>query len=137
MRQDCEFFCPIRVRYAEVDQQGIVYNANYMTYMDVAFGEYTRHKGYPYRQLTLDTGFEVCHVKSEVTFKSSAFDDDLLEIGVRVLRVGEKSFTLGFEIYRQGSDELLVDAACVYAGYSSKNRTSRPLSDEMRRILTS
>ncbi len=135
MRQDCTFFCSIRVRYAEVDQQGIVYNGHYMTYADVAFAEFMRHKGFPYKKFVDDGKFEVCHVKSTFEFKSSAFEDDLVEVGVRVLRVGEKSFTLGFEMYREGSDELLVAAECVYVGYDPKQRTSRPLSDLMRSIL--
>lgn len=44
MRADC-IFCPIRVRYVEVDKQGIVYNGHYMTLYDVAFAEFMRHKG--------------------------------------------------------------------------------------------
>lgn len=135
MRQDCSFFCPIRVRYAEVDQQGIVYNGNYLTYTDVAFAEFMRHKGWPYKKLVTETGFEVCHLKSTFTFKSSAFEDDMLEVGVRVLHIGTKSFTMGFEVYVEGRDELLVDVECVFSGYDSKNRISRPLSDLMRSLL--
>lgn len=51
MRSDCVFFCPIRVRYGEVDQQGIVYNGNYVAYTDQAMLEFFRSKGYPYRDL--------------------------------------------------------------------------------------
>ena len=40
MRSDCVFFCPIRVRYGEVDQQGIVYNGNYVAYTDQAMLEF-------------------------------------------------------------------------------------------------
>ncbi len=45
MRSDCIFFCPIRVRYNEVDQQGIVYNGHYVIYTDIAFEEFFRSKG--------------------------------------------------------------------------------------------
>ena len=135
MRQECIFFCPIRVRYAEVDQQGIVYNGNYMVYTDVAFAEFMRHKGHPYKRFVSETGFEVCHVKSTFEFISSAFEDDLLEVGVRVLRVGNKSFTLGFGIYPADEDRLLVSAECVYSGYNPRTRTARPLTDLMRGIL--
>ena len=137
MRADCIFFCPIRVRYVEVDKQGIVYNGHYMTYTDVAFAEFMRHKGYPYKTLVEEHGFEVCHVKSTFEFKGSAYDDDSLEIGVRVLRVGEKSFTLAFEVYRENEEDILTYAEFVFSGYDSANRKSRPLSPLMRQILAS
>lgn len=135
MRQDCIFFNPIRVRYVEVDKQGIVYNGHFMTYTDVTFAEFMRHKGYPYNVLVEEYGFEVCHVKATFEFYGSAYEDNMLEVGVRVVRVGEKSFTLGFEVYRQGEDDVLVYAEFIYSGYDSANRKSRPLSDLMRSIL--
>ena len=64
MRSECIFFCPVRVRYGEVDQQGIVYNGNYVVYTDLAFEEFFRSKGYPYRVLAEQYGSEVCHKKS-------------------------------------------------------------------------
>lgn len=135
MKEDYTFFCPVRVRYNEVDQQGIVYNGTYFTYMDVAFGEFIRSSGRPYQDIVKETGFEVCHVKSTIEFCSSAFSDDLLDVGVRALSVGVKSFTLGFEIYRHGEDTLLVKGECVYVGYCPGTRTSRELTPLMRRIL--
>ena len=41
-RDDFRFFHPLRVRWAEVDPQGIVFNGNYLTYADVAITEYFR-----------------------------------------------------------------------------------------------
>lgn len=135
MREDFSFFFPVRVRYNEVDQQGIVYNGTYFTYTDVAFGEFLRAKGHPYQSIVSETGFEVCHVKSVIEFCSSAFYDDLLDVGVRTLSVGTKSFTLGFELYRHEEDTLLVKVACVYVGYSPETRTSLELSPLMLQIL--
>lgn len=135
MRSDCIFFCPIRVRFGEVDRQGIVYNGNYVIYTDAAIGEFFRSKGYPYKELAEKYGSEICHKKATYEFFSSAFEDDLLEVGVRVLHVGNRSFTIGFEIYREGEDQLLVSSESVYVGYDTENRCSRPLTDVMRGIL--
>lgn len=135
MRSDCVFFCPIRVRYGEVDQQGIVFNANYAVYTEVAFEEFLRSKGYPYKKLVNEYASEVCHRKSTYEFISSAFADDLLEVGVRVIKVGNRSFTLGFEIYRQGEDNLLVTSETVYVGYDTESRNSRPITGLMRKLL--
>ena len=135
MRNDCIYFCPIRVRYGEVDMQGVVYNCNYAVYTDVAFEEFWRSRGYTYKSLANEYASEICHRKATFEYLSSGFDDDVLEIGVRVIRVGTNSFTLGYEIYRQGEDDLLVAAEIVYAGYDKEKRCSRPITDIMRGIL--
>lgn len=135
MRSDCIFFCPIRVRYGEVDEQGIVYNGNYATYTDVAFTEFLRWKGYSYKDLVNEHESEVCHKTASYEFFSSAFSDDLLEVGLRVIKVGNRSFTLAFEIYRHGEDELLVTAESVFVGYDTEKRSSRPLTGLMRQLL--
>ena len=126
MRSDCIFFCPIRVRYNEVDQQGIVYNGHYVIYTDVAFEEYFRSKGYPYKTLVEEHDSEVCHKKSTYEFYSSAYEGDLLEVGMRVLKIGNKSMTIG---------ELIITCETVYVGYDMKNRASKPISDLMRQLL--
>lgn len=135
MRNDCIFFCPIRVRFGEVDRQGIVYNGNYVIYTDAAICEFFRSRGYSYKELAEKHDSEICHKKATYEFFSSAFEDDLLEVGVRVVHIGNRSFTMGFEIYRQGEDELLVYSESVYVGYDMENRCSRPLTDVMRKIL--
>ncbi len=135
MRSDCVFFCPVRVRYGEVDQQGVVYNGHYLIYTDVAFTEFLRSKGYSYKKLVNEYASEVCHKKSTFEYISSAFEDDLLEVGVRVIKVGNRSFTLGFEIYRQGEDAALVISEIVYVGYNTDKRASQPITEIMRKIL--
>lgn len=135
MREESIFVYPVRVRYADVDQQGIVHNAVYNVYVDVAFTEFLREKGLPYKQMVRESGFELCHVKSTYTYFASAYEDDLVEIGLRVIHVGNKSFTLLFELYAQGRDELLVSAECVYSGYTSKEKKSLPLIAPLRELL--
>ena len=136
MRSDCVFFCPVRVRYGEVDRQGIVYNGNYVAYTDVALEEFFRSKGYPYRDLAEKHGSGICHKKATYEFVSSAYEGDLLEVCVTGIRVGHKSFTMCFEIYRQGEDDLLMRCESVYVGYDEENRCSRPITDLMRSLLT-
>lgn len=135
MRADCVFFEPIRVRYGEVDKQGIVYNGHYATYTEVCFAAFMRGKGMPYNKMVEETGFEIINVKSSFEYFGSVYEEDLIDVGLRIVRVGEKSFTLGFEIYRSDEDRLLVYSEYVYAGYDSANRKSRPLSDLMRALL--
>ena len=136
MRSDCFFFCPVRVRFGEVDRQGIVYNGNYVVYTDLAFEEFWRSKGYTYRELSEKHGSEVCHRKSTYDFYASAFEGDDLEVGISSINVGNKSLTITFEIYRKGEEDLLVRCESVYVGYDVENRTSRPITDLMKSLLT-
>lgn len=135
MRNDCVFFCPIRVRYGEVDQQGVVYNGNYVVYTDFAFGEFFRSKGYSYHELVHRYESEICHKKSTFEYIASLYEDDMAEVGVRVIKIGTRSITLGYEIYRQGEDDPLVIAQVVYVGYDTQHRKSRPITDLMRSLL--
>ncbi|BFL38634.1 acyl-CoA thioesterase [Agathobaculum sp. NSJ-28] len=138
MRRDCFYFCPpFRVRYGEVDQQGIVYNGNYVAYTDLAFEEFLRSKGYSYRELAEKHDSEVCHKKSTYEFVSSAYAGDMLEVGISKIKIGKKSFTIQFEIYHQGEDDLILLCESVYVGYDVENRTSRPITDLMRALLSS
>jgi len=135
MRNDCVFFCPIHVRYGELDPQGIVYNGNYTTYVDFALSEFFRSKGYTYKELASEYGSEICHRKNTFEFLSSAFESDILEVGLHFRKLGNKSFTLAFEIYRQGEDDLLVTGESVYVGYDKDNRSSRPITNLMRNMI--
>lgn len=136
MRSDCIFFCPIRVRFGEVDRQGIVYNGNYVVYTDEALEEFFRSKGYTYRELAEKHDSEVCHKKATYEFVSSAYEGDTLEVGISKIKIGQRSFTIQFEIYREGEDELILLCESVYVGYDVENRASRPITDLMRSILS-
>ena len=135
MRENCSYFTKLRVRFGEVDQQGIVYNGNYIVYTDVAFEDFLRHKGYTYKQLSKELDSEVCHRKTTIEFNGSAFEGDQLDIGVKVAHVGTRSFTLLFEIYREGEEEPIVVAESVFVGYDAKERRSKALNDIWLGIL--
>lgn len=129
MKEDFNFFYRLRVRYSEIDGQGIVFNAHYLTYADVAVTEYFRHIGLDYAQMAAENMMDMALVKSTLEFKSSAFFDDILEIGVRTSRIGNKSFTMVLEIYRENSDEAIASIESVYVSYDMEKRTSEDLPE--------
>ncbi len=135
MRKDCVCFVPIQVRYGEVDQQGVVYNVHYLTYSDIAFDDFLRHYGSSYMDMTKNKGFEISHIKTTIEYFSSAYEDDLIEVGVRVGHIGNKSFSLIYEFYRKNEEKQLVNVECYYAGYDIKTRSSRPIFPWLRNIL--
>ncbi len=83
-RNDFSFFHCLRVRWSEVDPQGIVFNGNYLTYLDVATTEYYRHLGMSYPADLLRGGGDLFAVKTTLEYLAPARFDDWLDMGVRV-----------------------------------------------------
>jgi acyl-CoA thioester hydrolase len=111
-KSDFSYLNPLRVRWAEADLQGVVFNANYLLYMDVAVTEYWRHIT-SNKPETIRQDIERLYVvRSTIDFHQSARYDDLLEIGVRALRLGNSSMLFQFEIYRD--DDHLITGQLTY-----------------------
>src|SRR4051812_24174408 len=82
------FFFPFRVRYSEIDGQGVVFNAHYLTYFDTSITEYFRALGYDQYADSRKTGIDFHVVKSLIEYKAPVLFDWELEVGVRVARIG-------------------------------------------------
>src|SRR5207248_4186369 len=95
-----DFVCApqLRVRWAEVDMQKIVFNGHYLTYIDTAIAEYWRAIGLPYPEGYVERyGNDVYLRKATVEYLGSARYDELLTILSRVSRLGGSSMTFSFE----------------------------------------
>lgn len=134
-----DFVCTprLRVRWAEVDMQKIVFNGHYLTYIDTAIAEYWREIGLAYPDGYVERyANDVYLRKATVEYLGSARYDDILEIGCRVARLGRSSMTFAFEIYREGEDLPLVSAELVYVNAEPATMKAAPLPEEVRgRIL--
>lgn len=84
----------LRVRYSECDQQGVVFNANYMTYMDDATEVWVCGIAPGGDYHTLD--WEWMLVRAAVEWQGSARSGELLDIDVGIVRYGSSSFDFGF-----------------------------------------
>jgi len=122
----------LRVRWAEVDMQKIVFNGHYLTYIDTAIADYWRAIGLPYPHGYVDRyGADVFLRKATVEYLGSARYDDELEVLCRVAKLGRTSMTFAFEIYRDGEPSPLVTAELVYVNADRAMKPS-PLPDELR-----
>ena len=88
------------MRWAEVDRQGIVFNGHYLTYFDVGITEYWRAIGYPYPDGLLAAGSDTFVVKASIEYHAPAHYDDVLDVLVRVGRLGRTSMQFLLEIHR-------------------------------------
>jgi acyl-CoA thioester hydrolase len=135
-RADFGFFYPIHVRYAEIDAQGVVFNAHYLTYYDTAITEFvTRHAGYDYFAEVARTGHDFHLVKSLVEYKAPIRVDSRIEIGVRVARFGRTSITFQPVIFAEGGDALLASGEIVWVHTDQSSGKSAPLPEEFVRRL--
>lgn len=134
----------LRVRWAEVDMQKIVFNGHYLTYIDTAVAEYWRAIGLPYPQGYVDRyGNDLYLRKATVEYLGPARYDDPLAVFSRVARLGRSSMTFAFEIHREPSGEEhapssgpLVSAEMVYVNADPATMESVALPQDVReRVL--
>ncbi len=129
-RDDFAFRAPIRVRYSEIDAQGIVFNAHYLTYFDVAITEYLRFLGHP--SSARAPGLEFHLVKSLVEYRRPIVKDSLIEVGVVCGRIGTTSVTWSLAIFGRdaGDDDdhaLLASGEIVWVCSRTGEHRSHPL----------
>lgn len=124
-KSDFRFVERLRVRWSEVDKQGIVFNGHYLTYFDVGVTEYYRAIGKPYPDAIVSEGADLYAKRAEIEYHASAEYDDLVDVCVRVARIGRSSFEFCIELYR--GDELLVSGSLVYVNANPGTRKSQPL----------
>lgn len=129
-RADFAFFHPLRVRWAEVDMQAIVFNGHYLTYFDVAFTEYWRATGLPGVMQQAEEGQEMFARKATIEYHAPARFDDMLDIGVRCAALGRSSMRYVLEIYR--GEEFLIAGELVYVYADTTLRKGVALPDTWR-----
>jgi len=128
------FFHRLRVRWAEVDLQKIVFNPHYLMYVDTALADYWRALALPYEQSLHAMGGDLFVRKSTLEFHASAVYDDVLDVGLRCARVGNSSLQLVSGIFR--GEELLVGAELVYVFADPVAKASLPVPQVLRNLLT-
>lgn len=133
-RSDFRFSHRLRVRWAEVDMQKIVFNAHYLMYFDTAITDYWRTLVLPYEEAMVRLGGDLYVRKASVEFNASARFDDALDVGMKCARIGNSSIVFHGGLFRR--DELLVSCELVYVFADPTTQTSRPVPEALRSILT-
>jgi len=132
-RNEFRFLERLRVRWAEIDAQKIVFNGHYLMYFDTAIAGYWRALAMPYEQTLEYLGGDLFVRKATLEYESSARYDDVLDIGIRCGRIGSSSMLMSAGVFRQ--DELLVSGELVYVYADPRSQASRPVPQELRDVL--
>lgn len=123
----------LRVRWAEVDMQKIVFNAHYLMYLDTAISDYWRALAMPYASAMAQLGGDLYVKKATLEYQGSAHFDDQLDVNLRCERVGTSSITFAGLISRAGAP--LVSAELIYVFADPTTQTSRAVPVLFRQIL--
>jgi acyl-CoA thioester hydrolase len=119
------FVHELRVRYGECDPQGIVFNANYLLYFDVAFTEYWRDRIGAWDDMA-EFGVDAVVAEANVRFRAPARFDDVLALAVTTEELGTTSMTTRVDVQRDG--ELLVEMRLrhVFVDRETWSKTAMP-----------
>jgi acyl-CoA thioester hydrolase len=126
-----KFSAPTRVGFSDTDAQGIVYYGRYLPYFDLARVEYHRNLGL----LGMDIGAageEFVMRACTIEYHAPAVFDDLLEVYVRLARIGRTSVTYECAVYRVADDALMVTATQTLVLVDLDRRRPVPIPDSYR-----
>jgi acyl-CoA thioester hydrolase len=131
VKSEFRFHHNIRVRFADTDLQGIVFNGNYLTFYDVAWTEYFRAIGLTWKAM-IDSGVDTVLARTTIEFKSPAKFDEVLEVHTRVSKIGNTSIIFDFEIYPEGEERLIGTAQSLYVCVDPKTLQKLRVPDDLR-----
>jgi acyl-CoA thioester hydrolase len=115
----------IRVRYAECDAQGCVFNANYLTYFDVAMTEFWRETGYSYADM-MAQGIDMVVAEAGVRYRRPVLFDEIATIEVRITRLGTTSAGIALDVVCEGELRAEGTLRYVFVRHGSSEPTEIP-----------
>jgi YbgC/YbaW family acyl-CoA thioester hydrolase len=132
-RTEFRFFERLRVRWAEIDAQKIVFNGHYLMYFDTAVAGYWRALALPYAPTMERLDGDLFVRKATVEYAGSARYDHVLDVGMRCTRIGNSSILFSAAVFQQ--DQLLVSGELVYVFADPRTQIAKPVPPALREVL--
>lgn len=119
----------LRVRYAETDQAGMVYHANYLVWFEVGRVELCRDHGFNYRDMERDADAYLPVTEARLRYRTPARYDDLLLIRTRTAEIRSRAITFAYEVRRAVDNVLLAEGetAHIVMDHTGRARSFPPL----------
>ncbi|MHB1023477.1 MAG: acyl-CoA thioesterase [Acidobacteriaceae bacterium] len=127
-QQPC-YETPIRVRYAETDQMGVVHHANYLVWFEVGRVELMRQLGFDYKRMESEDECQIVVVEASARYKSPARYDDELLIRTQVKTMRGFLLKFGYEVFRKADGRLLCVGETTHV-VCDKNMQKRTLPEK-------
>jgi acyl-CoA thioester hydrolase len=128
------FYHPIEVRYGDLDPQGHLNNARYMTYFEQARVVYIQHLGLWDAKSFQELGIILAN--AQVTYLSAVRMDQQVRVGVRVTRLGEKSFLMEYRLEDTPTQKELARGSTVLVAYDYQNSQPIPIPEVWRHAIS-
>ena len=124
----------LRVRYAETDQMGVVYYANYLVWFEIGRTDFCLQHGFAYHDMEQEDGLYIMVAEARCRYKAPARYDDELVVRTRLTGMRRRVLIFGYEIYRQRTDELIAEGETVHVITDREGRP-RTLPEKYRELL--
>ena len=125
---------PLRVRYAETDQMGVVYYANFLVWFEIGRADFCRQHGVVYRELEEREGLYIIVAEARCRYKAPARYDDEILVRTSLRAVRKRVLVFEYQVYRQVNDELLAVGETVHVITDREGRP-RALPEKYREIF--
>jgi acyl-CoA thioester hydrolase len=112
----------VRVRYAETDQMGVVYHANYLIWFEVGRVELIRALGIEYKSMEIADDCHIVVVEAHCRYLHSARYDERLRVRTRIADARNRMIRFSYEIFRDQDDHLLATGETTHVICGSNGR---------------
>lgn len=112
----------VRVRYAETDQMGMVYYANYLVWFEVGRAEFCRQRGFVYRDFERQTQAYLAVAEAECRYHAPARYDEVLVIRTRIEELRKRTVRFQYEIIRKQPEMLVASGSTLHVVLDTQGR---------------
>jgi acyl-CoA thioester hydrolase len=126
----------VRVRYAETDQMGVVYHANYLVWFEVGRVELIRALGIEYKRMEIDDDCHIVVADAHCRYHQSAKYDEVLRIRTRIAESRNRIVKFSYEVFREPDGELLATGETTHVICGS-NGKPKLLPEKYRSVFSS
>jgi acyl-CoA thioester hydrolase len=131
---DYRYYHPIEVRYGDLDPQGHLNNAKYLTYMEQGRISYVKHLGLWESESFMDLGIILAEIK--ITFLAPILFGQPVRVGVRTSRLGNKSLNMEHCLEDAQTGLELAEGSSVLVTYDYRSNQTVPVPDRWRQAIS-
>ena len=124
----------VRVRYAETDQMGVVYHANYLIWFEVGRVELMRAMGFEYKTMETEDDCHIVVAEAHCRYEKPARYDEVLRVRTRIAEWRNRIVKFSYEIFR-GTDDVLLATGCTTHVICGRNGRPKALPPKYRNVL--
>ena len=134
-RNDFQAFWSASIRYYELDPQGVMRNANFVSFFDEAITGYFKYVNYDYWTDTEKTKKDFHTVQVKVQYNKPLQYGHEIEIGTKIKEIGNSSITWVMGMFLKDSDELVSSCEAVHVYTDQTTMKPTPITEDLKEKL--